>query len=228
MIISKISIDDDRTGSITRFFCIWCNPTFQYDDWVLKRIRHFFHKIICHFEMFHGVFNARTLHDSLFFTRAQILKYHWCCTDSYNRIIISSSLYPTIIIFNKLISYRKLQVFVRKFIALLGFFLIDSSILFCYTIFRRNIRAVPLRHLSPLCKKLMDVFSISSVFHIFLTQKIIHVLRIIRIEHCIDIVVFRSRLITDGVSAPVFDAAFASEPVLNADAPSCMVRTSCT
>ena len=39
---------------------------------------------------------------------------------------------------------------------------IDNVRCFCYTILRRNIRAVPLRQLSPLCQKLLDVFSVSS------------------------------------------------------------------
>lgn len=40
---------------------------------------------------------------------------------------------------------------------------IDNVRCFCYTILRRNIRAVHLRHLSPLRKKLLDVFSISGI-----------------------------------------------------------------
>lgn len=40
---------------------------------------------------------------------------------------------------------------------------IDNVRCVCYTVIRRNIRAVPLRQLSPLCKKLLDVFSISGI-----------------------------------------------------------------
>ena len=67
---------------------------------------------------------------------------------------------------------------------------LDNARCFCYTIPRRNIRAVHLRHFSPLRKKLLDVFSISSVQYISTTKQISNVGIIISIENAIDVVVY--------------------------------------
>ena len=67
---------------------------------------------------------------------------------------------------------------------------LDNVRCFCYTIPRRNIRAVHLRHFSPLRKKLLDVFSISSVQYISTTKQISNVGIIISIENAIDVVVY--------------------------------------
>ena len=66
---------------------------------------------------------------------------------------------------------------------------LDNVRCFCYTIPRRNIRAVHLRHFSPLRKKLLDVFSISGIQNISIPKQIRGILRIIRIKHTIDVIV---------------------------------------